>query len=50
MSEFFDLLGDPSHWAFEGVTDIVFTGFLFMVGRIPFKRWVSRHDKEKHGA
>lgn len=49
MSEFWHLLQDPAHWGFEAVTDVVFTGFLFLVGRIPFKRWVARHDQEAHG-
>lgn len=49
MHEFMDLLHDPAHWAFEGVTDVVFTSALFVLGRVPFRRWVKRHDREEHG-
>lgn len=48
--EFLHLMSNPAHWAFEAVTDSVFTLGLLVVGRIPFRRWVKRHDQEKHGA
>lgn len=48
MDEFTGLLQDPAHWAFEMTTDVVFTSILFLLGRIPFKRWVTRHDQKHH--
>ena len=49
MDEFLHLVQDPAHWAFEIVADGAFTAVLFVVGRIPFRRWLRRHDLEKHG-
>lgn len=49
MHELEHLMTDWQHWVFEGVTDMVFTGVLLLAGRIPFRRWVQRHDEEKHG-
>ncbi len=48
MSEYNELLHSVGHWMFEMTTDLVFTGVLFLLGRIPFKRWVKRHDQEHH--
>lgn len=49
MDEFVQLLQNPAHWGFEAVTDVFFGGLAFVAGRIPFQRWVARHDKEHHG-
>lgn len=49
MHEFRQLLTDPAHWAFEAVTDVAFTGLLLLAGRIPFRRWLRRHDASAHG-
>lgn len=49
VTELSHLLQDPAHWAFEGITDIVFTGALLLAGRIPFRRWLRRHDEQHHG-
>lgn len=51
MDELIHLLTDWVHWAFE----IISGGVFFAAGLIiperynPFKRLVSRHDREKHG-
>lgn len=44
MSELLSLLTDPAHWAFEGVTDLVFAGFGILIGRV----WVRAHDRKHH--
>lgn len=49
VTELKHLLSDPAHWAFEGITDVVFGGLLVIGGRIPFRRWLKHHDQEKHG-
>lgn len=55
MNEFQELLRNPAHWGFEAVTDIVFGIIVFIFGSItpeklnPFKRWITRHDREHHG-
>lgn len=41
---FLDLIKDPNHWAFEGVTDLVFAAGGVVVGRI----WVRAHDRKHH--
>lgn len=51
MAELLELLANPAHWVFE----IISGGVFFAVGLLvperynPFKRLVSRHDKERHG-
>lgn len=59
MEQFFHeltlLLHDGPHWAFEIISDSVVTCFVFVLGAIipdnlnPAKRWIARHDQEKHG-
>lgn len=44
VSELVHLLTDPAHWAFEGVTDLVFAGFGILIGRV----WVRAHDRKHH--
>lgn len=44
MSELIHLLTDPAHWAFEGVTDLVFAGLGVLIGRV----WVRKHDRKHH--
>ena len=48
IDELTHLLTDPAHWIFEGVTDLAYTGLILTVGRIPFRRWLRRHDAEAH--
>lgn len=50
VDELLRLLSDPAHWAFEGITDLAFAGLAVVIGRHPFRRWLERHDREKHGA
>ncbi len=45
MSEFLHMLGDPAHWGFELVTDLVWTG----VGACFMRVWVRSHDRKHHG-
>lgn len=50
MSELLELLANPAHWLFE----IISGGVFFIIGLIvperfnPFKRLVTRHDRENH--
>jgi hypothetical protein len=44
MSELIHLLTNPAHWAFEGVTDLVYGGIGALVGAV----WVRRHDRKHH--
>lgn len=44
MSEFWHLMGDPAHWGFEAVTDLVFAGLGLVVGRF----WLRAHDRKHH--
>lgn len=44
FEELAHLLTDPAHWAFEGVTDLVFAGVGVLIGRI----WVRKHDAKHH--
>jgi hypothetical protein len=52
VSELVELLTNWAHWAFE----IISGGVFFALGLVvperynPFKRLVSRHDREKHDA
>lgn len=51
MSELIHLLGNWAHWAFEIISGGVFTliGMAVPERYNPVKRWLSRHDAEKHG-
>lgn len=42
---FVELIKDPSHWMFEGVTDLIFAG----AGAIVARAWVKAHDIRAHG-
>lgn len=48
MGELGHLLTNPAHWIFEGITDLAYTGAVLLIGRVPFRRWVQRHDAEHH--
>ena len=45
MRELGHLLSDPAHWAFEGITDLVYGA----IAALPMSRWLRRHDRKKHG-
>lgn len=51
MSELIELLGNPAHWGFEIISGgVIFVGGLIVPERLnPFKRLVTRHDRDKHG-
>lgn len=44
MDELGHLLTDWPHWAFEGVTDLVYTG----IGALFMRGWLRRHDRRHH--
>lgn len=44
VTELLHLLTDPAHWAFEGVTDLVFGGVGILIGRF----WLKGHDRKHH--
>lgn len=44
INELLYLLTDPAHWAFEGVTDLVFGGVGLLIGRF----WLRGHDRKHH--
>lgn len=44
MTEFLHLLGDPAHWAFEAVSDAVYT----IIGAVFMRWWVKNHDRKHH--
>jgi hypothetical protein len=46
MHEFMHIVTDPSHWAFEALSDAVFAGVGALVGRF----WLRRHDRKHHAA
>jgi hypothetical protein len=45
VNELLHLLGNPAHWGFEFITDLVFGGITFAWGR----GWLRRHDRKVHG-
>lgn len=41
---FIELIKDPGHWMFEGVTDLIFAG----AGALAARAWVKAHDLRHH--
>lgn len=46
---FVELASDPSHWAFEVLTDLVLGGLGALAVRPLIGRWVRKHDRDHHG-
>lgn len=48
LAELLELLGNPAHWIFEGISDLVLGVILYPLLRIMVTRWQTRHDQEVH--
>lgn len=41
---FIELAKDPSHWMFEGLSDLVYSA----IGAVAARAWIKAHDKRHH--
>lgn len=48
-SEYFSLLSDPAHLAFEGTLILVIDVLIGIIVWPRLKAWHKKHDKEVHG-